>query len=127
MLKSLRGQLLISHILPTLIIIPLMGIALVYFLENKLILPSLENQLTDDAVAIAKIARAQPKIFSDSNLAGALLKDMDLNTQTRVMLLNTDGVLLASSDPEDDYRLNQALNMTGITDAQDKTISNQLD
>jgi two-component system sensor histidine kinase BaeS len=127
MLKSLRGQLLISHILPTLIIIPLMGIALVYFLENKLILPSLENQLTDDAVAIAKIARAQPKIFSDSNLAGALLKDMDLNTQTRVMLLNTDGVLLASSDPEDDYRLNQALNITGITDAQDKTISKQLD
>jgi len=29
MLKSLRGQLILSHILPSLVIIPLMGIALV--------------------------------------------------------------------------------------------------
>lgn len=127
MFKTLRGQLVLSHILPTLIIIPLMGIALVYFLEIKLILPSFENQITDDAVVIAEITRGQPQIFSDEKLAGSLLEDMKLKTATRVMILNPAGVLIASSDPKDAARLNQELDAEGIKLAQEGSSSSYID
>lgn len=126
-MKTLRSQLIISHILPILIIIPMMGIALVYFLENRIILPVLENQLTDDAIVISKIARSQPQIFKDADLAGSLLEDIDLETATRVMFLNPEGVLIASSDPADEDRLNQVLTVNGITQAQGGEISKELD
>jgi sensor histidine kinase regulating citrate/malate metabolism len=125
--KTLRGQLVLSHILPSLVIIPLMGIALVYFLESRLILPGLENQLADDAVIFAGIARTQPQIFSDAQLAGSLIEDYELKTSTRVMLLDPQGILLASSDPTDDYRLNQVLDTEGAAKARLGITSRYLD
>lgn len=127
MFKTLRSQLIMSHVLPSLVIIPLMGLALVYFLENRLILPSLENQLADDAVVIAKIANAQPQIFRDTQLSGSLLKDLELETNTRVMILDPAGVILASSDSADNNRINQILDTAGVALAQGGNISKHID
>lgn len=127
MFKTLRSQLVLSHILPSLVIIPLMGIALVYFLETRLILPRLEEQLADEALVLAKIARGQPQIFKDAQLSGSLLKDLDLESSTRVMILNQDGVLLASSDTADASRLNEVINVNGVKVAQSGMIARHLD
>ena len=43
MQKSLRNQLILSHMLPLLIIIPLIGAALVYVLETGVFLPSISR------------------------------------------------------------------------------------
>jgi two-component system sensor histidine kinase BaeS len=115
MLKSLRSQLIFSHILPSLVIIPLMGILLVYFLERQIILPGLENQLADDAAVIASLARLEPQIFSDPALASTLLDSLRLKTFTRVMLIDRDGKLLAST--EEDNRLGQLLTDAEIDQA----------
>jgi two-component system sensor histidine kinase BaeS len=117
MFKSLRGQLILSHILPALVIIPLMGIALVYFLETRLFIPGLERQLADDAVVIAKIARSQPQLFSDLKLAQSLLDSLELESATRIMVLDAHGILLASSNPEDTPRINHVLDKVGIQSA----------
>jgi two-component system sensor histidine kinase BaeS len=117
MFKSLRGQLILSHILPALVIIPLMGIALVYFLETRLFIPGLERQLADDAVVIAKVARSQPQIFSDPKLAQSLLDSLELESATRIMVLDSHGILLASSNPEDTTRINHVLDRVGTQTA----------
>jgi len=117
MFKTLRGQLILSHILPALVIIPLMGIALVYFLETRLFIPGLERQLADDAVVIAKIARSQLQMFTDPQLAQSLLDSLELESATRVMVIDATGVLLASSNPEDTYRINHVLDTAGIQSA----------
>lgn len=104
-----------------------MGIALVYFLESRLILPSLENQLADDAVMIASIARTQPLIFGDAQLTTSLIENFEFQTSTRVMLLDPQGVLLASSDSNDDYRLNQVLDIEGVAKARKGITTKQLD
>ena len=119
MFKTLRGQLVLSHILPSLVVIPLMGIALVYFLESTFILPRLEDQLADEAILITNFARAKPEIFNDVQLARSLLEDLGLQTATRLMILDPEGRLLASSDAEDDSRLNQVLADNAIEQAQD--------
>ncbi|MFN2198283.1 MAG: sensor histidine kinase [Anaerolineales bacterium] len=127
MFKTLRGQLVLSHILPSLVIIPIMGIALVYFLETRLILPSLENQLEDDTVVIARFARSQPQIFSDAQLSKSLLEGSELETNTRVMILNPQGVLLASSDAADEPRLNQYLDTPGVAAARQGIVTKHTD
>ena len=40
MFRSLRNRLILSHILPALLIIPVMGIAMLYVLETQLVLPT---------------------------------------------------------------------------------------
>ncbi|MBE0695648.1 MAG: hypothetical protein IH586_01880, partial [Anaerolineaceae bacterium] len=45
MFKTLRNRLIFSHLLPLLIIIPLVGTSLIYVLENWVYLPSLSNEL----------------------------------------------------------------------------------
>jgi two-component system sensor histidine kinase BaeS len=117
MFKSLRGQMILSHILPALVIIPLMGIALVYFLETRLFIPGLERQLADDAIVIAKMARAQPQIFNDPKLAQSLLDSLEMESATRIMILDAHGILLASSNPEDTARINHVLDSRGTQDA----------
>jgi two-component system sensor histidine kinase BaeS len=117
MLRTLRGQLIFSHILPTLIIIPLMGIALLYFFESWVIIPSYQRQLRDDAFVIARIARAQPQIFSNASTAHDLVQDLGLQSATRVMIISPDGKLLASSSTSDDSRLGQILAQNGIPQA----------
>ena len=41
---SLRFRLVLSHILPLLVMIPLMGIALVYVIETRVLLPQLASK-----------------------------------------------------------------------------------
>lgn len=105
MFRSLRGQLILSHIIPSLIIIPLMGIALVYILGNRFIIPNLVNQLSDDALVIAEIARQQPELFQDTALAQNVLAYGRPDTTTRVMILDSQGSIMGSSDPTDADRI----------------------
>ena len=45
MMQKLRDRLILSHILPLLITIPLIGASLIYLLENRVILPSISREL----------------------------------------------------------------------------------
>lgn len=45
MFRSLRNRLILSHILPALLIIPLMGTAMVYVLETRWLLPMVYRNL----------------------------------------------------------------------------------
>ena len=47
MFRSLRNRLIFSHIIPALLIIPLMGAAMVYVLETRMLLPMVYNELIE--------------------------------------------------------------------------------
>ena len=57
MFRSLRNRLILSHILPALLIIPLMGAAMVYVLETRLLLPVVYKDLAADASLMAEPVR----------------------------------------------------------------------
>ena len=117
MLRSLRNQLVLSHVLPSLIIIPLMGIALILVLENRFLLPRLGKELTSNARLVAEVGRANPSVFEDPAYAQSVLGRLKLDPSIRVMLLNSNGSLVYSSDPNDANRLNQHIDNPGITQA----------
>ncbi len=110
MLSSLRSRLILSHLLPLLVIIPLMGIALVYVLETQVLLPNLSNDLLTQARLVSEIAMDQPDLWSDSARAQAFVARVTPRLTARLMLLDSHGRLLASSDPADAAQIDQLFN-----------------
>lgn len=107
MVKTLRNRLILSHILPLLIILPLMGIGLVYVLETQVYLPALSNELENDARFLAQLTQTDPAIWINPSTAQAFVDLYSTRNQARMMLLDSGGQLLASSDPLDQKRLGQ--------------------
>ncbi len=109
MLDSLRSRFIVSHALPLLLIVPLMGIALIYILETQVLLPSIATQTRSEGQLVTDLATANPGVWSDSASAQAFVKRVQNEVDARIMLLDAQGHLLASSDPADSSRIGQLL------------------
>lgn len=116
MLATLRWRLILSHVLPLLVVIPLMGIALIYVLETKVILPEIAEELAGEAALVARLARDQSGLWHDGAQAQAFVDDLSQQLMVRIMLLDSEGRLLASSDPADIERLGQQLDRSDLAD-----------
>ena len=44
-MRTLRGQLILSHILPLLIVVPLVGVVLIYILETQILFSDLSTEI----------------------------------------------------------------------------------
>jgi two-component system sensor histidine kinase BaeS len=117
MLKSLRNRLILSHVLPVLIIIPVMGIALIYVLETQLLLPTLTRSVTGECILIAEIVRDQIEIWDNPVNAEALLDNIGPNLRAQVMLISPDGTLLASTNSNDQANLKKPVQAPGLQEA----------
>jgi two-component system sensor histidine kinase BaeS len=117
MFSTLRRRLIFSHVLPLLVIVPLIGLALIYLLEARLVLPSLTNELTSEAGLVVEMARDEPGVWSDPALAQALVARVGPQLTARLMVLDSRGRLLASSDPNDRGRLGAPLDHPGLGQA----------
>ena len=101
MLNTLRGRFILSHILPLLIVIPLMGIATIYLIEQQILVPSLLAELKGNALMLSRLAARDQEIWQDPAYAQQLLAQGSFRADGRLMLMDSDGILLASSDPAD--------------------------
>ncbi len=57
MLRTLRSRLILSHILPLVVIVPLMYVALSYLLETRFLIPKLAQDLLNDARLLTDFSR----------------------------------------------------------------------
>jgi signal transduction histidine kinase len=96
-MRTLRGRLVLSHTIPILLVVPLVGFALAYLLETQVLLASVSDELVRQAVHTAKMAAAQPHIWSDNTEAQRFVSGWTVSLQSSVMLLDLDGNPLASS------------------------------
>jgi two-component system sensor histidine kinase BaeS len=118
-MRSLRARLLLSHLLPMLVIVPLVGIALIYALETRVLLPAFLRAYSGNAALVAEITTDQYRIWSDPIYAQTILARVSPRLPARVMLLAADGRLMASSDPNDLGQLNQVILNSALPLAQD--------
>lgn len=118
MFKTLRNRLIISHVLPLLVIIPLLGIVLIYLLETRYLLPRLTEDLVGNAALLGQFSRVRPEVWSSPSLANALLLGFSPQPTARVMLLTTSGRLLASSDSANLSYIGTILDIPGLEQAQ---------
>ena len=97
MFRSLRSRLILSHILPFVLIIPLVGIAMAYLLETRLLLPIVYNGLEKDARLAAEISRLQPVLWQDEILAQRFVDGISPYLSGQASILAVNGNILASS------------------------------
>ncbi|MBN1147248.1 MAG: HAMP domain-containing histidine kinase [Anaerolineales bacterium] len=100
MLRTLRSRLILSHILPLIVIVPLIYIALVYLLETRFLLPRLTQELLDNARLLTEVTRAQRLTPQGLREFQLVLLRLPLNPSLRVVYLETDGTILYSNDPD---------------------------
>jgi two-component system sensor histidine kinase BaeS len=117
MLNTLRGRFILSHILPLLIVIPLMGIATIYLTEKQILIPSLLSELKGNVLLLSRLAARDPGIWDDPAYAQQLLSQASLRQGGRLMLLDSEGRLLASSDPADADQIGKLLEHPGLETA----------
>jgi hypothetical protein len=113
MLRTLRRRSILSHVLPVLIIVPLMGMALIYVLESRVLLDNLATDLQGQALLAAQNAQQSPDIWQSAPEARAFVAKIAQSVEARVMLLDSEGRLLASTDLADSGLLGQQLQIAG--------------
>lgn len=116
MLRTLRNRLILSHILPALIIIPLMGAAMVYILETRFLLPNIYSNLAKEAELMAELTRNQPIFWQDRRAAQLLVNGVSPYLNGKISLVTWRGLLLASSDLTEGADINQLVELPDLTD-----------
>ena len=114
-MRTLRARLTISHILPLLVVILVVGIALTYLLETQVLLAELNNELERQAMLVASLVAAYPRAWSDPTTAREFVALIGERLTAQMALFGTDGTLIASTDPADDKSLGQRFDVPGLS------------
>jgi two-component system sensor histidine kinase BaeS len=94
---NLRLRLLAGHILPVFLLIPLVGLALIYLIETRVFIPALASELIDQGLLIGRLAENTPQVWLNPNYAQAFLMSLPFQRPTSVDLLSTTNEVLATS------------------------------
>jgi len=109
---TLRARLILSHILPLLIIVLLIGIVLDYVLETRILLTNIAGELAGEAMLVATLASEDLQMWNDPAQAQTFLDQLAPNLVASAMLVDSEGYLMASTEPADVERLGQVLDET---------------
>jgi signal transduction histidine kinase len=110
-MRTLRGRLILSHILPVLLVVPLVGTVLVYLVQTQLWLGMLSDELVRQALLTALVAGDRPLIWGNSFEAQRFVALIDGRSGTSVMLFDSQGNLLASSQSTDSSQAGEPLDL----------------
>jgi signal transduction histidine kinase len=116
-MRTLRSRLILSHILPLLLLLPIAGFALVYILETEVLLEGFSDELAQHGALTADVAGAQPAIWHDTAEAQRFVSVYSIRRQYSVMLLDAQGNLLAASEPDYDGQLGQPQDLPDLSSA----------
>jgi len=117
MIRSLSARLIISHVLPILVIIPLAAFALFFVLESQFLLPTMAENLSQDARYLAEISRTEFQLFGNPIIVSNMLNRVGLDPAIQVAFLDADGRLLFASDDQGKNQLGTIIESEGLTQA----------
>jgi two-component system sensor histidine kinase BaeS len=109
MLRTLRVRLAFSHALPVLVLVPLLGLALLYQIERHYFLESLASELAVQGALVAEFTQEEQALWQDSGVAQAMLQQLAHRIPARIMLFDGQGRLLASSLPSGSSHTGQVI------------------
>jgi signal transduction histidine kinase len=117
MVRSLRSRLIISHLLPLLIVVPLASLALIYTLETQLVLTELSETLTERANLIIAALEDRPDVWNNPDLAEDFVLDFGNQFEGQLILLTTQGSLIAASATDSNGQQGQIPALLGLETA----------
>jgi two-component system sensor histidine kinase BaeS len=90
-LRSLRSQLILSHLLPLIIVLPVLSLIFITVVESQILLVNVVDDLRRAAVTVAAQAAAEPSVWQDNAQAQAFVEKYRANLQREVILLSPAG------------------------------------
>ncbi len=96
-MRSLRSRFVLSHLLPILIVVPLIGLTLIYLLETQIVLADLSDHVGQKAALIADSLNDRPEILTDREQGELFLADLTVYFDEQVLLIDPQGNLLVGS------------------------------
>lgn len=91
---SLRTRFVVSHVLPLVVVIPLVGLLLLYVLETQFFLPALQTALARQAELIAALTEDTPPLWQSTEQAQTVVDHLSLHDVLEVVLIDTNGRVL---------------------------------
>ena len=115
-MRTLRSRLILSHVLPLLLIIPLLGLILLYLLETQLFLQTLTSEMKQQADLIVALTAHRDHLWEESEQAQQFLDEFHL--PANVLLVNQKRELLAGgASREPDAKPEEAATWPGLSQA----------
>jgi signal transduction histidine kinase len=115
-MRSLRAKLALSHIIPTLLLMPILSLFLLYALEG-FYTQSLVQQLVYQAQLLRTEAERDPGVIASADAAREFLNIIAPLTDSRVLLLSRDATILASTRQEDMGRIGSRFEQPSVAQA----------
>ncbi len=103
-MRSLRAKLAWSHIIPTILLLPILSLYLLFTLEDFYI-QGLLRQLVFQAELLREDIQYEAQPITSAGSAQRFLETIRTSTDSNVMLLDRNAVVLASNRPEDAARV----------------------
>ena len=90
-MKSFRSQLILSHLLPLIIILPVLGLIFITIVESQVLLTNVVDDLRRAAATVAAQAATEPGVWQNEAQAQAFAGKFSADLQREVILLPPDG------------------------------------
>ena len=97
-MRTLRSRLILSHLIPVLLVTPLVAAGLLYVVQTQLLITSVRSELTSQARLLAQLAYSDLTVLIDPLKAGLFLERISPYLTSQVMILTPDGLVVASSE-----------------------------
>lgn len=97
MLRSLRLRLALSHTIPVLLFVALLGTLLLYQLERTYFLDNLATELAGQGAIIASFTREEVDVWRDPEFAQFLVEQLQQRLPAQIMLIDANGRVIAAS------------------------------
>ncbi len=119
MMRSLYTRLIVSHVLPVMVVVPIMAAVLVYVLETQVVLTSIADELSMQAELLAHLAASQPDIWNDQAEANAFVTRFGSLVQARIAILDANGYLIVSNATDEQAQVGSAQDIIGLAQVLD--------
>lgn len=97
MFQSLKTRLALSHALPVLLFVALLGMILLYQLERVYFLDNLAVELTAQGAIVSSFLRDDPFLWRDPERAQFVLDQLQERVSAQLMLVNASGQVIATA------------------------------
>lgn len=97
MFHSLRTRLALSHTIPVLLFVALLGTTLLYQLERNYFLDNLAAELAAQGAIIASFMREEPQLWRSPEVAQFAIEQLQARMTAQIMLVDTSGRVIAAS------------------------------
>ena len=117
MFRSLKVRLALSHTLPVLVFVPLLGVALLYQLERYYLLDNLAVELAAQGAIIAAFTRDEQMLWQNPALAQLALAQLQEQISAHMMLIDHTGHIVAATWFDDNQSAGTVVNSPVVTKA----------